>query len=219
MKWSIEGAPAFAHIQMELEPGESIVTESGAMASMSAELDMKAEMNGNLFSALAKKFLGGESFFISTFANNSGSAKKLTITQGTPGDIRAVELKDSSICLQPGAYIACTSGIKLRTRFAGIGSLIAREGLFRLEAEGTGTLWFGAYGGLIEKEVKGSYIVDTAHLVSYDRNLKLKTQLSGDLISSLTSGEGFVTRIEGNGKIILQTRSMHGLTGWINRYI
>jgi len=67
--------------------------------------------------------------------------------------------------------------------------------------------------------VKGSYIVDTAHLVSYDRNLKLKTQLSGDLISSLTSGEGFVTRIEGNGKIILQTRSMHGLTGWINRYI
>ncbi len=219
MKWSIEGAPAFAHIQMELAPGESIVTESGAMASMSAELDMKANMNGNLFSALAKKFLSGESFFISTFTNGTTSPKKITITQGTPGDMRAVDLKDGSVCLQPGAYIASTEGIKLRTRFAGFGSLIAREGLFRLEAEGTGTVWYGAYGGMIEKEVKGSYIVDTAHLVSYDRHLKLKTQLSGDLISSLTSGEGFVTRIEGNGKIVIQTRSVHGLAGWINRYL
>ena len=219
MKWSIEGAPAFAHIQMELDPGESVITESGAMASMSSELDMQANMNGNFFSALAKKFLGGESFFISTFSNKTSLPKQITITQGTPGDIRAVQLNGGSVCLQPGAYIACTDGIKLKTRFAGFGSLIAREGLFRLEAEGTGTLWYGAYGGMIEKEVKGSYIVDTAHLVSYDRHLKLKTQLSGDLISSLTSGEGFVTRIEGNGKIVIQTRSIHGLSGWINRYL
>ena len=219
MKWSINGAPAFAHIQVELAPGESFFTEAGAMASMSAKLNMKANMNGNFFSALAKKFLGNESFFISTYTNNSGDDQTLTVTQNSPGDMKAIVLSGGSYCLQPGAYIASTAGITLKTRYAGIASFIAREGLFKLEASGTGTLWYGAYGGLIEKEIHGSYIVDTSHLVAYDPHLKLKTQLAGGLIASITSGEGFVTRIEGNGKIVIQTRSIHGLAGFINHYL
>ena len=49
--------------------------------------------------------------------------------------------------------------------------------------------------------------------------MKLKQQLSGSLISSLTSGEGLVTRVEGKGKIVIQTRSISGLTSWLNRYL
>ena len=89
-------------------------------------------------------------------------------------------------------------------------------GLFRLVLSGTGTVWFGAYGGIMEKQVQGEYIVDTNHLVAYEPGLKMKLQLSGGIFSSIFSGEGLVTRLEGKGKAYIQTRSLSGLAGWIN---
>ena len=55
-----------------------------------------------------------------------------------------------------------------------------------------------------------------SHLVAYPPHMKLKLQMAGGLISSIMGGEGLVTRVEGYGKIILQSRSLSGLAGWIN---
>ncbi len=140
----------------------------------------------------------------------------MTLTQGTPGEIRQVRLKDESICLQPGAYVASTRNLKLGVKWAGLASFIGREGLFKLLVSGDGILWYGAYGGLVEKQIEGQYIVDTGHLVAYQPHMKLKVQLAGGLVSSFLGGEGLVTRVEGYGKATLQTRSLSGLAGWLN---
>lgn len=216
MRITIAGAPAFAHLHVDLEPGESLVAEADAMASMAADLDLETKLSGGFFAALAKRFLGGESLFVNVFTNRTQAARRLTITQGTPGDIRQVELRNGTICLQPGAYVASTPGLRLGVRWAGLASLIAREGLFKLEVSGSGTLWYGAYGGLVDKMVEGEYVVDSGHLVAYPPGMKLKMQLAGGLISSFLGGEGLVTRVEGHGKITLQTRSLSGLAGWLN---
>ena len=213
---TIHGSPSFAYLEVELAPGESIVTEADAMASMAADLDLEAKFNGGFFKGLLRKFLGGESLFVSTFTNRTSAPKRLTLAQTTPGDMREVRLNGGSIGMQPGAYIASTPGVVVSLQWAGFRSLIAREGLFRLLVSGTGSVWYGAYGGLLEKEVRGEYIVDTAHLVSFDPSLRLRLQLAGGIISSLMGGEGIVTRLEGNGKIVIQTRSMTGLVGWLN---
>ena len=215
MKSEINGEPSFAHIHIDLEPGESIIAESDAMSSMAVEIDIQTKMNGNFISALLKKFLGDESFFINEYKNMSNSPKRITITQATPGNIKEMELENSSICLQPGAYIASTPGLKLGIRYAGLASFIAREGLFKLEVSGTGKLFYGAYGGIIEKQVVGEYIVDSGYLVAYEPHLKLSLRLAGGIISSITSGEGIVTKVTGNGKIQLQSRSLEGLASWI----
>lgn len=219
MKAEILAKPVFSYINIDLEPGESVIAESDAMASMAADLDMHARFNGGFMSGLCKKFLGGESLFVNKFTNNTPEVKRLTLTQGTPGDIRSIDLQDSSICLQPGAYICSTTGLKLGLRWAGISSLIGREGLFKLVVKGTGTLWYGAYGGLVEKEVDGEYIVDTSHLVAYEPQIKLKVQLAGGIFSSLFGGEGLVTRVNGNGKIVIQSRSMDATASWLNRFL
>ena len=216
MEAKIEGGPSFAHIHVDLAPGESIIAESDAMSSMAADLDMTARFNGGLFSGLAKKLLGGESLFINEFTNNTQEVKRVTLVQGTPGAIREQRLAGEAICLQPGAYVASTPELKLGIRYAGLASLIGREGLFKLMVSGTGTLWYGAYGGLVEKTVKGQYIVDTAHLVAYQPQMKLKVQLAGGIFSSFFGGEGLVTRVEGDGQIVIQTRSLSGLAGWLN---
>jgi uncharacterized protein (TIGR00266 family) len=120
------------------------------------------------------------------------------------------------MCLQPGAYIASTPGIKLGLRWAGLASAIGREGLFKLLVSGTGTVWYGAYGALLEKPVDGEFIVDSSHLVIYEPQLKLKVQLAGGVFSSFFGGEGLVTRVNGSGNIVIQTRSLDGLKNWLN---
>lgn len=219
MQFKLEGKPAFGYLNVDIEPGESFVAESDAMASMSSGLDMSTKLNGGLFGALARKFLGSESLFINTFTNNSSEKMKLTVTQATPGDIIQMELNGNDYYLQPGAYICSTPGVKLSLSWAGIMSFIGGEGLFRLKVSGTGTVFFGAYGAIVEKNITGEHIVDTSHLVGYEPGMKLKQQLSGNIISSITSGEGFVTRVEGSGKIYIQTRSLDGLKSWLNRYL
>ncbi len=67
-----------------------------------------------------------------------------------------------------------------------------------------------------EREIDGEYIVDTSHLVAYEEHMKLKVQLAGGVLSSIFGGEGLVTRVEGKGRIIIQTRSLDGLKGWLN---
>ena len=216
MKAKINGAPAFAYIDVDLDPGETIIAESDAMASMSSELELVAKLNGGFLPAVSKKLLGGESLFVNHFKNPTNASKRLTLVQKTPGDIRQVELSGRSLCLQPGAYIASTPGLDLGLRYAGISSFIGREGLFKLEVSGSGTLWYGAYGGLVDRQIRGEYIVDSSHLVAYEPQLKLRTQLAGGIFGSFFGGEGLVTRIEGEGMIVMQTRSLTGFASWLN---
>ena len=216
MRTEIKGSPSFAYIEVDLDPGESIIAESDAMASMSGNLDMGAELNGGFFSAIGKKFLGGESLFINRFTNRTSRVKHLTLVQKIPGDIREHQLINQVICFQPGAFIAATSGIKLGVQWAGLASLVGREGLFKLLVSGMGKVWYGAYGGLLDKVVTGQYIVDTGHLVAYQPHMRLKMQLAGGIFASFLGGEGLVTRVEGQGKITIQTRSMKGLRDWLN---
>lgn len=216
MKAEICGSDAFAYIDVELASGEGITAEPDAMSSMSADLDLKARFNGGFFTGLMRKWLGGESLFISHFSNNTSGARRLTLVQPTPGSIRMRELANESFFLQPGAYLASTDGLKVGVGFAGFVSWIAGEGLFRIVVRGSGKLWYGAYGALLDREVDGEYIVDTSHLVAYPPGIKLKLQLAGGLFSSFFGGEGLVTRVVGRGRIVIQTRSVSGLASWIN---
>lgn len=216
MKAEIRGSDAFAYIDVELDPGEGITAEPDAMSSMSADLDLKARFNGGFFTGLMRKWLGGESLFISHFSNNTNGPRRLTLVQPTPGSIRMRELANDCFYLQPGAYLASTDGLKVGVGFAGFVSWIAGEGLFRIVVRGSGKLWYGAYGALLDKEIDGEYIVDTSHLVAYPPGITLKLQLAGGLFSSFFGGEGLVTRIVGRGRIVIQTRSVSGLASWIN---
>jgi uncharacterized protein (TIGR00266 family) len=217
MEVNLNGAPAFGHLDVQLQPGETITAEAGAMASMTTQLDMKAKMNGGFFKALGRKFLGGESFFINHFTNNTAEEAHLVVSPPTPGELKGHQVDGTQkMRLQPGAYLASTPGVKIKLRYAGLASFLGREGLFAMEVSGSGTVWYGAYGGLIEKEVNGELIVDTSHLVSYSDGLKLKVGLAGGIFSSFFSGEGLVTRVIGRGKITIQSRSLPGLRDWIN---
>ncbi|MGL5082805.1 MAG: TIGR00266 family protein [Microcoleaceae cyanobacterium] len=217
MQYQINYKPAFATIFVTLNPGESIVSEAGAMASMDAKLSMNTAFSGGFFPAVVKKFLGGETLFINTFTNNTQQPLQIVLSQSMIGDIEYIELKkDQQLYFQSGAYIASSKNTKLGVGWAGFASWFSGEGLFRLRVTGPGVVFFGGYGGITKKQITQEFIVDTGHLLAYEPGIKLGVGLSGGLFSSITSGEGFISRLKGSGTIYLQSRSVEGLARFLS---
>lgn len=218
MRYEIRYKPAFATLFVTLQPGESITAEAGAMTSMDAGLSMETRFSGGFVQALLRSFLGGESMFVNYYKNNTNEPLTITLTQSVIGDIDRIDLSQlpsQEICFQPGAYIAHTAGVKMGVSWAGFSSWLAGEGLFKLKFSGNGRIFFGCYGGLTQKQVSGGFVVDNSHLVAYEPSIKMKIGMSGGLVGSLTSGEGFVNKLSGNGLIYLQSRSISGLVKYL----
>lgn len=216
MKYKIRYKPAFSTIFAVLDPGDRITAEAGSMTSMDADLHMETKFSGSLISALLKKFFGQESLLVNTYKNKSDRELHIVLSRSVIGDIEAYTLQNNEICLQPGAYIAHTPGVDMGVAFAGFASWIAGEGLFKLKLKGRGTVFFGAYGGLTKKKISGEYIVDSGHLVAYEPNIRMGIRLAGGILSSITSGEGLVNKLKGNGTIYLQSRSINSLVRFLN---
>jgi len=217
MQVDIRNRPSFANLLVHFSPGDSIIAEAGAMATMSSNIDMKTRLNGGFFGAIARRLFGSESIFINEFSANSPG--ELVLTQPFPGDIVCTELQGNTMLLQPGAFIACDPTVRLSLGWAGIRSWIAREGLFRIKVSGKGRVWFGAYGAIFEKEISGEHIVDSGHLVAYEPTISINVGLAGGIFTSFFSGEGVVTRVRGQGKIYMQSRSFDGLAAWTNSHL
>jgi uncharacterized protein (TIGR00266 family) len=216
VRYEIRYKPAFAAAFMTIKPGERLTAEAGAMASMDGSLTMTTEFSGGLIPGLLKRFFGGESLFVNVFSNRTGSPAEVVLTQGTIGDIEVIELKvGEELCFQPGAYIAHVGKAKLGVHWAGFSSFFAGEGLFKLKMAGPGLVLFGAYGGISKRRVSGELVVDNGHLVAYSPGISMNIGLSGGLLSSITSGEGFINRLKGNGTVYLQSRSIDGLVRFL----
>lgn len=217
MEATIRNRPSFANVVVNLEPGDAIIAEADAMASMSASVQMQTRWNGGVLAAVLKRVFGGESLFVNEFTSDEPA--ELVLTQAMPGDIESIDLNGTTLFLQPGAFLACEPGVKLGMKWAGLASFIGGEGLFRLAVSGQGRIWFSAYGGIYAREVTDEYIVDTGHLVGYEPTISLSVGMAGGIFSSFFSGEGLVTRVRGPGRIYLQSRNFGALTTWINSQI
>ena len=217
MQIQIRNRPSFANLLVQLARGDRIVAESDAMASMSSTISLQTRWNGGFLRALLRRVFGGESLFLNEFS--TASHGELVLSQPFPGDIECLELRGNGLYLQPGAFLACDPEVTLGLGYAGFASFMAREGLFRLKVQGGGRVWFGAYGGILAKDIDGEYVVDSGHLVAYEPSIQLRLGMAGSVFSSVLGGEGLVLRMRGQGRIYLQTRSMTGLAAWVNRHL
>lgn len=216
MNAEILGNPDFGHLKMTFDPGDKVLVESGAMAAMSTGMDVNSQMMGGFLSALGRKVFAGESLMVGEYsAQKSG---ELMISPAIPGQVLHRKMNGDKLLLQAGAFLACTPGVKISTVFGGFRAMFSGEGMFFLQVEGQGDLWFNAYGSILEKEVQGELVVDTGHVVGWEPGLDWTISGMGNLFSTFFSGEGLVIRFKGRGKVWVQTRSMGGLASWLTGY-
>jgi len=221
MEHEVLYAPSYSVARVVLEAGETLRGESGAMVSMSPNIQIESTTGGGLLKGLFRKAVGGESFFQTTFTAE-GSPGEVLLAPQAPGDIRVIELSAEAYYIQSGSFLGCSSSIELDTSFGGARSFFSGEGLFLLKASGTGGLFVSSYGAIHEKTLAAgeTYVVDTTHIVAFAEtvNYSVKKAAKG-WFSSITSGEGLVCEYTGPGKILLQTRSVQSLVSWLIPFI
>ena len=212
-EYSIDGNPDYGQLSVELRPGDTFLAESGAMAWMSDGMEIKARLPGGFFKTLVRKLVGGESMFVGEYRHPQGGS--VTFSPAAPGFIAQRTLNNETFILTGGSFMACTPGIQLRTKFAGLKGLFSGEGGFFLECSGTGELFFNSFGAIIEKELDGPFVVDTSYAVAWEPGLSYSIRGMGNLKSTLLSGEGLVMEFSGSGKLYLQTRTLSGVAHWL----
>ncbi|MDG1454669.1 MAG: TIGR00266 family protein [Planctomycetota bacterium] len=220
MKFNILETGAFQSALVEFEHGEELFSESGAMvrASGNVEMDVSTRSRGKsgIMGGL-KRMISGESFFVSTYKVGPGEKGEVGLAPVLPGEMKTISLDGSTTWVCSGRSFIAAGGddVEMETRFQGFGNVFSGEGLFFLELSGVGDALVGGFGALHEIEVSGEFTLDTGHLIAYEKTLEYKiSKAASSLTQSFLSGEGFVMKFEGHGKLIVQT---HDVTGFGKR--
>jgi len=213
MKYEIISKPDFPVVKIILEKDETVVAEAGAMVSMSANMEIETSARGGVFGSLKRMVFSGESFFQNTFTAR-GSSGEILFAPETMGDLQFRELKDEALILSRGAYVCGSPQLKIDSRWGGFKSLFGGEGFIFQKVEGTGLLFFSSFGAIDEVDVKGEYVIDNGHVVGFEPSLDFSIERVGGMKSLLLSGEGFVCRFKGQGKVYLQTRNHGSFAVW-----
>jgi len=204
MDIKIAHQPSYAMAVCNLEEGESIKAESGAMLSMSSNVDI-ATSSGGVFKGLKKALLGGESFFTNVFTAKDAPGE-VCLAPTMPGDIVNIPM-DGELIIQGTSFLASDTEIDLDTKYKGFKGLFSGEGMFMLKASGRGNILVNCFGAIHPVEVDGEYIVDTGHVVAFESTLDYKVKSVGGIMATLFSGEGLISRFSGKGKLWIQSRN------------
>jgi uncharacterized protein (TIGR00266 family) len=216
MKVEILYRPSFSLAKVTLTASETIQTETGAMVSMSTDLQVDTNMRGGFLKSLTRSVLGGESFFINTYTS-SPKGGEITLAPTLPGDVITMELIGETYLVQSGSYLASSTAVTTDTKWGGAKTFFGGEGLIMLRCSGNGTLILSSYGAIHELnlDVGQTYTVDTGHLVAFDERLGFKVRTIGGLKTTFLGGEGLVVDLTGPGKVLMQTRSVRAFLGWL----
>ncbi|MDD5272311.1 MAG: TIGR00266 family protein [Methylovulum sp.] len=217
----------FLHVS--LKRGEKIYCESNAMVMMEATLDLKGKMTGGIGSALMRRFANGESLFQEHIEAVRGDGDCL-LSPTLPGAVEVLEVGGASYKLTDGAFVAAESGVNLTVRTQNIGSALfgGTGGFFIMEATGIGKLAVSGFGSsfAIDVEPGKDVIIDNAHVVAWDSRLHHEISVAtsnsgflGQLVNSVTSGEGMVLKFSGQGKVIICSRNRDNFVSWLLKLI
>jgi len=211
--------PAHSMARVELEQGESIKAEAGAMVGMSTHIDMETA-TGGVRKGLGRLF-AGESLFQNTFTAGSAPGEVL-LAPPLAGDMITLPVGPETWFIQSSSYVAGTPGVELETKVGGFKTFFSGEGVFLLRAHGEGEVIVSSFGGIDEVTVDGQLIVDTGHLVAWEDSSALQyrvTKASKGWIASFLSGEGLVCEFNGSGRVFIQTRNPSGFGRLIGRLL
>jgi uncharacterized protein (TIGR00266 family) len=213
----------FLHVS--LKRGEMIYCESDAMVMMESTLDLKGKMKGGLGSALMRTFANGESFFQQQIEATRGDGDCL-LSPVLPGAMQAVEVGPNNYIISDGAFVAASAGVELRVRTQSIGNALFAQsgGFFVTETGGSGQVVVSGFGSMsvLDVEPGKDAIIDNSHVVCWDSNLRYEISVTtgqssgflGNLVNSVTSGEGVVLRFSGRGKVYVCSRNRAAFRTW-----
>ncbi len=209
-------------VVIELNPGEKVIAEAGALNHMSGNVKLEAKARGGITKGFLRK-IAGESFFMTEFTSVGGPGV-ISFSGVVPGKIAALELDGSKeYYVQRGAFLAATEGIDIAPGIAKkLGAaLFGGEGIILERISGVGTVFIHAAGDFLEYNLKPGQVlkVDTGQLVGFESTVSYDIERIGGIRSILFAGEGlFLATMKGPGKVIVQSMNVSALANTLSRY-
>ncbi len=196
-------------LRLDLKQGEEVYAEAGTMLYMGQGIDLQARMQGGLMKGLMRKFLAGETMFMSVFRCDA-PAGHLALANPIAGKIFPVELKGNTILAERNAFLCAIGNVDLSVAFTkrfGAG-LFGGEGFILQKISGQGLVFLHAGGNMLEFNLApGEQLrVDTGCIVSLADSVNYDIQFVGGFRNALFGGEGlFYATLTGPGHVVLQT--------------
>ncbi len=207
-------------VEVELDPGETVIAEAGAMNYMEEGINFETKMGdgsdadqgmiGKLFSA-GKRAITGESLFMTHFTNEGSGKRRVSFAAPFPGSIVAVDLSATGeeLLCQKDSFLAAALGTKVDIAFnRRLGSgFFGGEGFILQRMQGDGMAFMHAGGTVIRKELKGdSLYLDTGCLVAFSAGIEYDIKMVSGLKSMFFGGEGMcLATLKGNGSVWIQS--------------
>ncbi|MBU0702390.1 MAG: TIGR00266 family protein [Chloroflexi bacterium] len=208
-------------VEVELDPGETVIAEAGMMMYMEDGIGFETKMGDgsnpkagflDAVVSVGKRAITGESLFMTHFSHAGGEGKRhVAFGAPYPGKIIAIDLDEANgelIC-QKDSFLCAALGTELSIAFnkkLGAG-LFGGEGFILQRLRGDGMVFIHAGGTIVEKRLNNQKIlVDTGCIVAFERTISYDIQRAGNLKSMIFGGEGlFVATLQGTGRIWLQS--------------
>lgn len=198
-------------VEIELDPGEGVRAEVGAMLYMEEGIDMQTTTGGGMFQGF-KRMLTGDSFFISTFMYNGSGKGHVAFGAPYPGKIIALDLGKlgGKFLCQKDGFLCAARGVDINIEFTkklGVG-IFGGEGFILQRLEGQGLAFVHAGGAILKRTLgaREKLRVDTGCLVAFAPTVNYDIQFIGGFKNALFGGEGmFFATLTGPGDIYLQS--------------
>lgn len=196
-------------VEIELDPGEGVRAEAGAMMYMDEGIELQTSTGGGMFRGL-KRMITGESFFITTFLHTGNGKGHVAFAAPYPGKIIPLDLSNGSMLCQKDAFLCAAQGIEIEVAFTkklGAG-IFGGEGFILQRLEGDGMAFVHAGGTVIERYLAPGEVlrVDTGCLVAFSKTVEYDIQFVGGFKNALFGGEGlFLAKLTGPGCVYLQS--------------
>ena len=211
-------------VEVELNRGETVYTQSGGMTYQSDGIEMKTNARGGVMKSLGRMF-SGESIFMANYTAQVDGAKVAFATT-VPGNIIPVNLSEmpNGITVQKGSFLCAEDSIETSVTFSKRFSagLVGGEGFILQKAQGKGMIFLEVDGDPIEMNLMPGEVlkVDTGNVVAFEPSISYEVETKKGLGNIFLGGEGlFLTRLVGPGKVILQSQNFGDFVGRITPYI
>ena len=222
MQHEIKGS-VMQSLEITLNHGEAIFTESGGMAWMTDGIDMETSGRGGIGKMLGR-MLSGESLFLTTYKSSVDGAM-ITFAPEVPGKIIALPLAaGNSIIAQKDAFMCAEDSVQLETHFRkNIGTgLFGGEGFILQKLTGPGTAFVEISGEVVEYNLAAGQRlkVDTGHIAMYEPTVQYDLTTVKGIKNIFLSGEGlFLATLTGPGRVWLQTMPVSNLASKLAQFM
>lgn len=222
MQYEIHGT-TMQVLDIHLNQGEAVYTESGGMAWMKGNIEMDTNTRGGLMAGLGRA-LAGESLFMTTYTSQVDNGL-VTFAPEVPGKILDFQLEaGQSVICQKDAFMCAEESVQLEIHFRkklGAG-LFGGEGFILQKLTGPGVAFVEIPGEVRVYELAAGeeMKIDPGHLAMFEPSVSYDIARVKGLKNIFLSGEGlFLANVKGPGKVWLQSLPLSNLALKLARYM